>query len=55
MTVVVNELDVAPADRSPAQAAMPAPTEAHSAARAERMVEQASRLRSERSRRLKAC
>jgi hypothetical protein len=54
MTVVVNDLDVVAPEQSPAPAAAhPAPA-TPSTVRTERMVEQASRLRAERSHRLKA-
>jgi hypothetical protein len=52
MTVVVNELDVVPADGGPPP---PAPAAgALSPAQAQRMTERANRIRAERARRLRA-
>ena len=53
MTVVVNDLDVVPAAQPPAPTAGHAAPAAPSAVRTERIVETASRLRAERSHRLK--
>jgi hypothetical protein len=53
MTVVVNDLDVVAPEQSPAPGTAHAAPTAPSAVRMERMVEKASRLRGERSHRLK--
>lgn len=54
MTVVVNELDVVPADGGPSPQAPAPAAAATSPARTERLIEQANRRRDERARRLRA-